>query len=228
MKILPLPFIICLIHLTVCNTNAQYRYGNELENVDFKILSSRSGNIYSGIDNYMEVSPHLFINSDTLHITSTNGVVIADSGRTYLVIPDRPGKVRIALYSVTGTDTTVLGYTHFIVRRIPDPRLVVGNQLINYTDTLMKRTLLDCDSLSLYISDDIIGSENWLSISEFLIGYNYGGFHVSHVNQSSVLNNKTRQLITYMAPDRRISIKLTVESEGMVFSQPPIYKITIY
>ncbi len=92
----------------------------------------------------------------------------------------------------------------------------------------MKKTLLNCDSLAVYVSNDIIGSENWLTISEFLIGYNYGGFHVSHLNITNKLNDKTRQILTYMGPEREISIKLTVESEGKVFRRLPIYKITIY
>lgn len=222
------PLAFLMIVLPAGTVNAQYRYGNELKDVDFKILSSRGGNLYSGIDNYILVSSEIINNLDSLYIESTNGKIFADSGQIYLLIPDRPGKVRLTLYSIADQDTSVIGYKHFLVKRVPDPQLVVGNTLVEVKDTLMKKTLLNCDSLSVYISYDIIGSEQWLKISEFLIGYNYGGFHVSHLNRSSILNDKTRQLITYMAPDREISIKLTVESEGKVFSRLPIYKITLY
>lgn len=208
--------------------NAQFRYGDELKDVDFKILSSREGHLYSGIDNYIQVSSETITNLEGIYIESTNGDIFADSGQIYLLIPTRPGKVRLTLYSITGKDTTILGYKNFPVKRVPEPQLIVGNTLVNVVDTLMKRTLLDCDSLIVYFSYDIIGSEHWLKISEFLIGYNYGGFHVSHLNQSCILNDKTKQLITYMAPDREISIKLTVESEGKVYQELPIYKITIY
>ncbi len=221
-------FLILMVFNLEGSVNAQYRYGNELTDVDFEILSSRGGHLYSGIDNYIKVSSQIINNMESIHIESTNGDIFADSGQIYLLIPIRPGKVRLTLYSIADQDTSLIGYKHFLVKRIPEPQLVIGKTLVNTTDTLMKKTLLDCDSLSVYFSYDIIGSEHWLKISEFLIGYNYGGFHVSHLNLSCILNDKTKQLITYMAPDREISIKLTVESEGKVFSQLPIYKITIY
>jgi len=221
-----------LLYLLVFNFEgrvyAQFRYGDELKDVDFRILSSRGGHLYSGIDNYIKVSSEIINNFEDIYIESSNGDIFADSGQIYLLIPIRPGKVRLTLYSIAGRDTSVLGYKNFPVKRVPEPQLIVGNTMVNVIDTLMKRTLLDCDSLSIYFSYDIIGSEQWLKIDEFLIGYNYGGFHVSHLNQSCILNDKTKQLITYMAPDREISIKLTVESEGKVYRQLPIYKITIY
>lgn len=220
-------FFVFLIVLTN-RTDAQYRYGNELQNVDFTILTSRGGHLYSGIDNYLKISSGIYSDSDTIHIECTNGEIFADSAGLYLLIPQRPGKVRLTLYAVSDGDTNVLGYKHFFVKRIPDPRLIINNTLVNVTDTIMKRTLLECDSLAVFISNDIIGSENWFHISEFLIGYNYGGFHVSHQNLSNKLLPKTKQILEYMGPDREISIKLTVESEGKVYSQLPIYRIVIY
>lgn len=222
-------FLIVVVFLYKDNTViAQFRYGDELTNINFKILTSRGGHLYSGIDNYILISSEIFKNSDTIHIESTNGKIFADSGQVYLLIPERPGKVRLTIYSIIDRDTTLLGYKHFLIKQIPDPQLIIGNTLISISDTIMKKTLLDCDGLAIYISNDIIGSENWLKISEFSIGYNYGGFHVSHLNLTNTLSEKTKQLLMYMGPDHEISIKLTVESQGFIFSQIPIYKIIIY
>jgi hypothetical protein len=227
-KPLPPLFFIFSIFVMTEIAHAQFRYGNELENADFRVLSSIGGNLYSGIDNYLTISSDILINSDTIHITSTNGEVFADSGRTYLLIPKRPGKVRLTFYSVNGTDTSVIGYKHFTVKKVPDPQLVINNSIVHTSDTIMKRSFLESDSLFVYISNDIVGSENWLTVSEFVIGYNYGGFHVSHKNPSGRILSETKRIITYIAPDREISIKLTVKAEGKVFTQLPIYRITVY
>ncbi|MBA7528539.1 hypothetical protein ES705_20726 [subsurface metagenome] len=223
-------FLLTIFQSTIIaeSLQAQGRYGSPLKEDDLTILSSKSGYLYSGIDNFIKVRSHYVKTSDTILFKSTNGDVLHDSGQVYLLIPERPGKVRLTLYAKSDYDTIIIGYKHFIVKRIPKPQLVVNNTIIQTSDTLMKNTLLTCDSLKVFFSDDIIGSDKWLKIKEFSLGYNYGGFHVSHFNPSNKFTEETKHIIRYLGPDRVISIRLTVESEGMITRQLPIYRITIY
>ncbi|MBN1598055.1 MAG: hypothetical protein JW894_07155 [Bacteroidales bacterium] len=206
----------------------QYRYGIQLDENTMTVVSSRGGNLYSGIDNYFRISEVITEDYDTVLVHSTNGAPLPDSNDLVLLIPNRPGKVRLTYYGVSGYDTTTIGYQHFMVRRVPEPKMLIDDRPISTPGIIAKRYLLYCDSLGVYFSDDIIGSEYWLRVKEFTLGYNYGGFHVSHLNPSNKMTLRTRQILYRIGPDRTISIKLTVEAEGDIMRELPIYRLTIY
>ena len=145
-----------------------------------------------------------------------------------LIIPDRPGKVRLTLRGITNKDTSEIGYFYFKVFGIPEPKLTLNTIPIESPCSIPKKALLDCDSLGIYFSKDIIGSENWVKVSKFTLGYNYGGFYISHVNLSNKITLNTKQILSQLGPDREITIRPTIISEGNVARELPIYKITIY
>ena len=142
--------------------------------------------------------------------------------------PARPGNARLTIYCLNSQDTIVLGYKYFIVRNLPDPCLEINGICLSSPSSMSKSSLVAADSISVLFSDDIIGSESWFRVTDFTIGYNYGGFHVSHHNLSNKLSLQTKQIISRIAPDREISISLNIESDGKIKKQLPIYRIRLY
>ena len=226
--------IIRLIILTILSvlpsafTYSQYRLGNHLKDNSIITLSSAKGVLYSGIDNFLKIDPGLIKGYDTVNVESNNGKVVSDSNNLLLIVPSRPGKVRLTINGITHSDTTEIGYKYFTVYGIPGPLLTINNVPINNPCTIPRRAMIECDSLGIFFSEDIAGSEKWLKISKFVLGYNYGGFYISHLNPGNILTNETKSILNKIGPDREISIRLTTVSEGMVFKELPIYRITVY
>jgi hypothetical protein len=221
-------FMICLF---IFNSNliyCQYRLGKQIDSGLIVTQSSYKGYLYSGIDNFLKIDPSLKKDYDTIILKSNNGKIYTDSNNLILIIPDRPGKVRLTLTGITNKDTTELGYFYFIVFGIPEPKLTLNTIPIESPCSIPKKALVDCDSLGVYFSNDIIGSENWVKVSRFTLGYNYGGFYISHLNPSNKFTLNTKQILNQLGPDREITIRPTIETEGKVSRELPIYKITIY
>lgn len=207
---------------------SQYRLGNHLSDKSIVTLSSPRGLLYSGIDNFLTVDPSITKSYDTILIESNNGKIVPDSNNLILIVPDRPGKVRLTLNGLKHKDTTEIGYRYFNVLGIPEPKLTINNIPISTPCTIPRKAMINCDSLGIFFSEDIAGSDKWLKISKFVLGYNYGGFYIAHLNPTHILTIDTKKILNKIGPDREISIRLTTESEGMVFKELPIYRITIY
>jgi hypothetical protein len=207
---------------------SQYRLGNHLNENSVVTLSSSKGVLYNGIDNFLKIDPNLTIGYDTVCIESNNGKVVPDSNNLLLIIPDRVGKVRLTLIGLNKNDTSEIGYTYFNVIGIPDPKLTINNIPISTPCTIPRKVIINCDSLGIFFSEDIAGSDKWMKISKFVLGYNYGGFYIAHLNPTNILTLETKKILNKIGPDREISLRLTTESEGMVYKDLPIYRITIY
>jgi hypothetical protein len=220
--------ILFLLFLPAEILLSQFRLGNHLKEKSIVTLSSSKGVLYSGIDNFLKVDCNLTKSYDTIVIDSNNGRIASDSNNLILIVPDRPGKVRLTLSGINSKDTNELGYTYFNVVGIPEPLLMINNLPITTPCTIPRKIMINCDSLGIYFSNDIAGSEKWMKISKFVLGYNYGGFYIAHQNPTNILTLDTKKILNKIGPDREISIRLTTESEGMVFKELPIYRITIY
>jgi len=207
---------------------SQYRYGNHLPINSVTALNSKKGVLYSGIDNYIKVKKEIVEKFDTIIFQSTNGKVFSDSGDVFVIIPSRPGKVRLSLTGMKRNDSINIGYTVFVIENVPEPRLMLNNIPIPTPCSIPKNVMLNCDSLGIYFNDDIAGSDKWMVISKFVLGYNYGGYYIAHVNPSHILTEETKQIINKVSPDREISILLTTQSGGTIFKKLPIYRITVY
>jgi hypothetical protein len=206
----------------------QYRLGTKIDTGLIVTKSSLNGCLYSGIDNLLKIDPLLENNFDTILLESNNGKTFPDTNNLILIIPNRPGKVRLTLMGVKYRDTVELGYFYFPVLGIPEPKLTLNNIPIETPCIIPKKVLMNCDSLGVYFSKDIIGSDNWVKISRFTLGYNYVGFYISHLNPSNKFTLNTKQILNQLGPDREITIRPTIESESKVTKYLPIYKITIY
>jgi len=220
--------LFILFLMVSINLYPQGRNGFELPNDKVTCLTSLHGSLYSGIDNYIMIDTSLTQACDTFFLTITNGTVYSDTLNSFLILPSRPGNARVVLKCIQDLDTVILGYRNFSVFNLPEPQIVLNGKPLRSNASLSKSEFYSCDSVNVYFSDDLPGSGEWLKIKSFTIGYTYGGFHVSHTNESNIISEKTRQLISTLRPDYAISVKFIVESEGKVKKQLPIYRINIY
>jgi hypothetical protein len=217
---------ICLI-LNELNLFSQGRYGFELPNNSLENLTSLKGSLYNGIDNFIRIDPRV-IDCENILFTCTNGTIVRDTLNIYLIIPKRQGNARIILNCLNSSDTSVLGYRNYMVYNLPDPKITFNNKPIDTPVTLSKYELFNCDTIGVFFSEDIPGSDKWFRVKSFTIGYTYGGFHVSHSNNSNVILPETKQLIAKLGPDHEISLVCTVETDGKITKQLPIYRIRFY
>jgi hypothetical protein len=222
-------FWLCILLFYTANSCfAQSRLGKQLNENSIWCTSSREGSLYSGIDNSLQIDKNLRFEYDTFFLSTNNGQVIYDSNSLILLVPDRLGKLRLNFYGIQGDDTISEGYKYFTVKGVPSPTLTLNDFPIAEKCTLARQTLLTCDSLGIFFSKDLISSENWLKVTRFSLGYTYGGFYISHINTGNKFTTKTKQILSQIGPDREITIRPTVEAEGNVTIELPIYKILIY
>ena len=125
-------------------------------------------------------------------------------------------------------DTVALGYRFFNVLPLPEPRLTLNDWPIDNPAVIDRAVLLNCDSLGVFFSDDLIGSISWMRISDFEVGYNYGGFHFSHHNESNQIGTETFEIFNKLGPNNEISLRVTVASDGRVTKHLPIYRLRVY
>ncbi len=219
---------ICLLLLSAHLLKAQGRFGSELPEDALTCLTSIKGYLYSGIDNYLQINFSRIPDCDTLFLNTSSGTIISDTIDRYLIIPERPGNIRLTVQCLKNTDTLNLGYKYYIVHSLPDPCIILNNQPVCTPSSVNKNIFLATDSISVFFSDDIIGSDSWLKITDFTIGYTYGGFVVSHLNATNKISQKTREIIYRLGPDHEVSIRFNVESEGKIRKQLPIYRLRLY
>jgi hypothetical protein len=222
-KILLGALLLCLAP----SAGSQTRYGGELGDSILTAVNSRNNILYTGIDNeiYVDYSG-LGIYSEYL-LTVNNGVLLPD-GLCYILIPDRKGKARFLIFGINGTDTTLVGYRYFQVENIPEPQLYIDSLLVKRNDVVSKQHFLSSDSLGIFISDDIIGAEDWFRVVEFTIGYVYGGYYVEYTNNTNIISQETKQIIYTIGPSKEIIIKPIVEGEGSLIIELPIFRFTLY
>jgi hypothetical protein len=210
------------------SATGQVRQGRQLEEGRIVSLTSKKGILYNGIDNILAIDTSLYSNADRIFIESNNGIIVHDTCNRYLCLPDKLGTMWLTLYAVKGIDTTKIGFKYFSVINIPEPLLTINGRPVKTPSDISKSELIHCDSLGVYFTDDIPGSQNWMTISEFSLGYSYGGFYVEHVNPSNKLTRETILILNRIGPDRVISIRAKVKSEGKIIKSLPIYRLTLY
>jgi hypothetical protein len=190
-------------------------------------VDSRNNILYAGIDNRIIADYSGFEVNYEYILKVNNGIVFPDS-IYQIIIPDRPGNARFLLYGARDNDTVLFGYRYFEVRNVPDPLLAVDTLRLKEEDVISKNHFLNCDSLYIFISDDIIGAEKWFRIIRFTLGYVYGGYYVEHTNNTSILSRETKEIILTIGPTKEIIIKPVVEGEGKLIKELPIYRLILY
>jgi hypothetical protein len=212
-----------LTKIAACQT----RYGNELSDSVLKAVDSKNNILYAGIDNRIITDYSRFEEDHEYILKVNNGIIFSDS-IYYISVPDRPGDARFLVLGIRDNDTALIGYRYFEVRNVPEPLLAVDTLRLKEEDVISKNHLLNCDSLNIFISDDIIGSESWFKIVKFTLGYVYGGYYVEHVNNTNKLSRETKQIIYTIGPTKEIIIKPVVKGEGKLIKELPIFRLTLY
>ncbi|NJK85826.1 MAG: hypothetical protein HC906_07535 [Bacteroidales bacterium] len=206
---------------------SQYKYGSNFGDSVLYCLSSKSNHLYEGIDNVIELIIDGKTNPEDYILSTNNGIVFRDS-LDFITIPRRIGKSRLIVSQLNGNDTLTLGFSYFNVKRVPDPMLRLDTLSFNEIDTVLKKSIIQADSLTIYFGSDIIGSENWFKIVRYNIGYFYGGFYKSFNYTGNLLNNELKYLISSLGPGKDITITIWAEGEGMLIKELPIFRWIVY
>ncbi len=220
-------FLVSLFLSLTEISKCQTRYGNELNDSVLVAIDSRNNILYTGIDNYIIADFSKFEENYEYIIKVNNGIVFSDSNY-YVAIPDRPGDARFLVLGIRDNDTVLIGYRYFEVRNVPEPLLAIDTLRLKEEDVISKNHFLNSDSLDIFISDDIIGSETWFRIIKFTLGYLYGGYYVEHTNDTKIISRETKQIIYTIGPTKEIIIKPVVEGEGKLIKELPIFRLTLY
>jgi hypothetical protein len=221
-------FYICLI-LIWCPwiLKGQYRYGENLSDSIFNLVLSRSNTLYAGIDNPVEIEINDNERFEDYILETTNGVVLYDSLR-FITIPVRSGLSRLVLSKIEANDTILKGHRFYQVKNVPDPLLRIDTICYDETSDIYKRQLLQCDSISVFFSSDIMGSENWYKITEYSIGYIFGGFYRSYTFKGNQFSNAAKSVIMRISPGKIIVFRIIAESEGNIRKELPVYRLRLF
>jgi hypothetical protein len=207
--------------------NGQYRYGANLSDSIFILVNSKEGNLYTGIDNPVKVCLKNGENIEDYILEVTNGTVFYDSLQ-FITIPVRSGISRLILSKIEGTDTILKGHRFYQVRNVPDPLLRIDTSCFGEVSNIFKQQLLHADSLSIFFSSDITGSESWFRIKEFSIGYIFGGFYRSYSFKGSEITDTAKIIISRIGPGKVVVFKVIAESEGKVLKELPVYRLKLF
>lgn len=207
--------------------NGQYRYGESLSDSVFNLAHSRSNILYAGMDNPVEIGISEHENIEDFILETSNGIVFYDSLR-FITIPVRSGLSRLVLLKVEDNDTILQGHRFFQVKNIPDPLLKIDTSFFDETSEIYKRQLIQSDSISVFFSSDIIGSENWFKIKEYSIGYTFGGFYRSYSFKGNRITDAAKIIINRISPGKVVVFRITAESEGNIMKELPVYRLKLY
>ncbi len=183
--------------------------------------------LYAGIDNPVEINLDDDEDIEEYILEASNGIVFYDSLR-FITIPVRSGISRLILSKVEGNDTILKGHKFFHVKSVPDPLLKIDTSCFGEVSVIRKQQLLYADSISIFFSSDIDGSENWFKIKEYSIGYIFGGFYRSYTFQGNQISNATKHVINRISPGKVIVFRVTAESDGKVQKELPVYRLKLY
>jgi len=177
------------------------------------------------VDNYLYVNPD--IKQNNIIITTDNGHVFHDEGM-YCIIPATYGILNLDLFQVINEDTVLLLSKKFPAFEVPPPVLKIGNYKVTELEELSWSILMNCDSIGIFISDDIIGAEDWVYIEKFTFGYQYGSYYVSHSSRGNKFTEEIKEAIKKLKPGQEISIRVWLGSKGSIVREIPIYRVRIY
>jgi len=210
----PISFtIILLVSLTVSaqklNSHDSLlikKYWNRIYPIS---ITSKSGNLYSNINNYLELK---FIDDEIvpfrITLKTNNGTLVPENNK-FITFPKYAGNSYISIYIITSNDDTLLiGKKKFTVLHIPDPCLKVGNTVINEKSAISRNVLLRGDSLKLFFTDDLPESSHWYNIEYFNSGYTYGGSFFYEDNKGPLFSKNAISAIKKQHPGQELVIKV--------------------
>ncbi|MFO7656135.1 MAG: GldM family protein [Bacteroidales bacterium] len=220
-------FLVILFVLHISPVKCQYKYGSSLPDSALSLLNSRSGTLYAGIDNPISLNLCKPENINEYILFSNNGTAFIDS-LWFTVIPARTGLSRIVLMKIEDNDTIIIGQRFYSVKSIPEPKLQIDTIRFESLSFFSRSALLAADSISIFISSDIINSDNWFKVNRFTIGYIYGGLYKQHLNQGNRISLETKMMINNLSPGKEVIFNIFAEGEGKLIVELPVYRLKLY
>ena len=190
-------------------------------------LNSKSNMLYEGIDNPLAIR---FPDEDSKklkYLFKTHNGIIFQSDSYYVTVPKNSGRAFISTFLITETDTILIGKKEFAVQKVPLPSLKFGGVVIQDQSVIDRGILLRPDSVKVYFSDDIIGSENWCTAEHFNIGYSFGGRYISIDNKGPLLTRKTREFISKLKSNENVVIKVTNINCSLIYKNLPLVRFKL-
>ncbi len=220
---------ICIFFLQANTIKAQWRFGELLPDTAISSITSISNILYVGIDNVIEFNlGDKLKNADTLLLKCNNGKVFYDEEEGYVVIPKRPGTLRIEIHKMVEETLDTIGFYQFKVLSLPKPMVVLDSTIIHENAKIPTETFINSDSIYVIFSEDIPGSKKWIKIHEFSIGYSYGSYYIEERSSDNAITDAMKVLVLNNGAGRIFTIKLITQSENSLLLTKPTYKTMFY
>jgi len=183
------------------------------DKIQLKSVTSKSGNLYVGINNYLEL---MFPSNEAVPykvVLKTNNGKTQLINNKFVTIPTFAGNSYLRIYIInSNSDTLLVGRKKFTVFSIPDPSLIIGQTVINEKSNINRNVLLSGDSLKLYFTDDLPESSQWYHIDYFNSGYTYGGAFIYEDNDGAVFSKNSIEMIRKQMSGQEFVIKVVAVS----------------
>lgn len=196
---------LLLTNLVICQG-----YTTPLTNNELQAVQSKSNTLYLGIDNRVLIQ---LDTSELYTLTSNNGSCFRDS-LNYYIIPAKPGRARVHVYTECDSGKTLVGYKTFRVKSIPNPLIFIDTVCLDNIMFISRDVL--CNGHTFYVSmgDDIIQDDNWFSINKIIISYVSKGQYISHENLGNRLTMESIELIRQFGMGKKIMLRFQLKGTG--------------
>lgn len=172
-------------------------------------ITSKSGDLYAGINNYLELRLTEGEYAPANLILETNNGSIEWMDNKVITVPKYAGNSFIKIYMVNiDRDTVLVGKQRLIVHRIPDPSLKIGETIIEDQSSVDRKVFFLGDSLRLYFTDDLPESSRWYHIDYFNAGFTYGGAYFHEDNEGPIFSKRSLEIIKNQLPGHEFIIKV--------------------
>lgn len=219
-------FLFIVFLLLEISGHSQTRFGPEIDNHFFDVKTSKSGLLYAGIDNIVDFKLPPEYEHKSVFLRINNGSLFHDT--MLVIIPSLPGSARIELFLIENDSSKLIGHKLFTVEPVPKPTLKLDSLLVFPNSQISKSFLSDCKKVTIFVSNDIIGANNWFSVKEFTVGYEYGGYFVSEENNGSNISDETRDFIKDIPVNRFVSMNTIIMSTSDIKMNLPVTRFWLY
>jgi hypothetical protein len=191
------------------------------------ILAANSINniLYIGIDNIIELN-HVGP-ADQLIMTTDNGRIYKEEN-AFVSIPKTKGASKLQLYRATEQDTVLIKEEKFPTLYLQEPIVTLDTVKTRGMKEVSKQFMLQCDSVGIYITDDIVDIDSWYTVTGFTFGYVYGSHFISTYNRGKQINDKVKGYIKNMPPGHELTIRVELITEWELSIKGPVFRATIY
>lgn len=220
---------LVIIALTTLNISLSI-YAQDSVNVTvdkrfIDVVNSKQNILYQGIDNPLKINTE---NNENLIIKTNNGIVYKDNG-VFVAIPSKIHETELKIFETNENQDTILIYRAFLQTiRFPMPLLKLGDKVFDEMKEIDRNFLIQCDTIGIFFTDDIIGIENWYKITSYSFGYIYGNHYISFDINGNILDINTKKRLLSLSSGTEIIIRVTIISNSNISIKRPIFRAILY